>query len=98
MEMCYVVKQIIFVIAILIVQFSKYYRLEDCVKGIMDMSNDLAPGDEKRSHPADAAEQIAEYHLLDKETCNDPDSEEVTHFLRHVVSKLYKQEFIFTHF
>ena len=62
------------------------YRLEECIREIVQMSNDLTEGDKQCRHPVDAINKVIEDRLLEKTTCYDLDPAPITKLLTHLVS------------
>ena len=60
-------------------------RLEECVREIIQMSNDLTEGGDRCCHPVDAINNIIENRLLEKATCYDLDPMAITKLLTYLV-------------
>ena len=66
-----------------------HYRLEECIREIGQMSNDLTEGGERCCHPVDAINNVIENGLLEKTTCYDLDPIAVSKLLTYLVNEFY---------
>ncbi|XP_064652487.1 uncharacterized protein KIAA0825-like isoform X2 [Lineus longissimus] len=64
-------------------------QLERVVNDIVNDVNNL-PGNRVFTTATDAIEHMSEHHILEKTSCFDPDPEDVTRLLKHVLSVLEK--------
>ena len=50
------------------------------------MTDEVVPREDRFSNPVDALTVLNEARILDKATCYDPDSEDISKLLKHAVS------------
>lgn len=62
-----------------------YYRLEECIRELLSMTDEVVPREERFASPVDALTVLNEARILDKASCYDPDSEEISKILKHAV-------------
>ena len=61
-------------------------RLEQCMSEIMQTVTDMPGGAGDYATPMEAVEMMEENRLLEQSACDDPDLDDVTRLLRHVVN------------
>ena len=60
------------------------FRMTDCLKGIMKTCNDL-PGNKQWDNPKDCITYMLDTHILEKDSCYDPEADDINTILSHVV-------------
>ena len=61
-------------------------RIEECIRELLTMTDEVVPREDRFSNPVDALTVLNEARILDKATCYDPDSEDISKLLKHAVS------------
>ncbi|XP_052100793.1 uncharacterized protein KIAA0825-like [Mytilus californianus] len=66
---------------------AKNKQMADCLKGIVKTCNDM-PGNKQSDNPKDCITYMLDSHLLEKDSCYDPESDDINTILSHVSSTL----------
>lgn len=69
------------------------YRLDVCLQSVLDFTNEL-PGSKCFTSPKEGLTHMHNSHVLEKDSCYDPEMEDVMAMLTYLVSQLDMDRFL----
>lgn len=66
-------------------RFFLMHRMDECLHEILRTCNNL-PGNKQFGSPKEAVNHVISTHIIEKDSCYDPEAEDVLTILTHVVS------------